>query len=70
MKNGLKTFIDLSLANLEKGLVATPASRESLDAFAMANNGSNDYLLAQMAVQFGVKLALEGIKEKMNEEGA
>jgi len=70
MENDLKMFIDLTLENLEKGLVATPTSRESLDAFAFANNGSNDYLLAQMAVQFGIKLALEVIKENMNEEGA
>ncbi len=59
----LKEYIDKELAKLEKSIVATPATRERLDNFAKSNNGEMDYLLTQMAVQFGYKLAMEEILE-------
>ena len=42
---------------LDKGLVATP-TEEYLNDFLNANNGSNDFLLTQMAKNYGYKLAL------------
>jgi len=58
-KEDLKVFIEAELKSLERGLVATPNTREDLESFAQANHGSNDTLLTQMAIQFGYKLGLE-----------
>ena len=50
---------------LDRGIVATPDSRENLESFAKANQGSMDILLMQMAMNFGYKLALENVKEEV-----
>ena len=62
----LKEYIDKELNKLERGLVATP-TEEYLNDFLNANNGSNDFLLMQMAKNYGYKLALLNIKDKLNE---
>jgi hypothetical protein len=61
----VKEFVTAELKGLEKGFVATPSSRESMEAFALANQGSMDILLMQMAIQFGAKMALERVLETM-----
>jgi len=58
----VKEFVTAELKGLEKGFVATPSSRESLEVFAKANGGSMDLLLMQMAIQLGAKMALENVK--------
>jgi len=70
MKN-IKAFITTELKGLERGFVATPACRENLEAFMQANHGSNDFLLMQMAIQYGAKIALENVAEAvaMAEQG-
>jgi hypothetical protein len=60
----LQSYIDKELKSLERGLVATPDTREHLENFAKANNGSMDILLMQMAMNYGYKIALENIKEQ------
>ena len=62
----MKEYIDNELSKLERGLVATP-TEEYLDEFAEANNGSNDFLLMQLAKNYGYQLALLNIKDKLNE---
>jgi hypothetical protein len=57
----LKEIISKELNKLNRSIVATPRSRENLDAFAKANQGSSDVLLTQMAIQFGYKLAMDTI---------
>jgi hypothetical protein len=47
---------------LDRGIVATPDSRENLESFAKANQGSMDLLLMQMAMNYGYKIALENVK--------
>ena len=64
--NQIKKHIDNQLSKLDRGLVATP-TEEYLDKFAEANNGSNDFLLMQLAKNYGYKLALLNIKDKINE---
>jgi len=59
----VKEFVTAELKGLEKGFVATPSSRESLEAFANANGGTMDLLLMQMAIQLGAKMALENVQE-------
>ena len=62
----IKEYINKELRKLDKGLVATP-TEQYLNDFLNANNGSNDFLLMQMAKNFGYKLALLNIKDKLNE---
>jgi hypothetical protein len=61
----LTEFVATELKGLEKGFIATPDSREQLEAFAKANGGSMDILLMQMAIQLGAKMALERVLETM-----
>ena len=53
---------------LSRGIVATPNSREDLEAFAKANRGSMDIILMQMAINFGYKIALENVQEELNNQ--
>lgn len=62
-----KEFIQVQLKNLNNGFVATPETRDNLEAFARANNGSMDIVLMQMAIQYGYKLALETVLETLPE---
>jgi hypothetical protein len=62
----LKEFVAVELKGLERGFIATPESRERLEAFAKANNGSMDIVLMQMAIQFGAKLAYELVQEQLD----
>jgi hypothetical protein len=57
----LKEIISKELNKLDRSIVATPNSRENLESFAKANQGSSDVLLTQMAIQFGYKLAMDNI---------
>ena len=63
----IEEYIGSELDSLSRSIVATPETRESLDAFSKSNQGSMDYLLTQMAVQYGYTLALNNIKEQLNE---
>ena len=64
MKN-VNTFIETELTNLDRGIIATP-NEDYLDRFTDANHGTNDFLLVQMAKQYGYKLALLAIREQLN----
>jgi len=64
MKN-VNTFIEVELAKLGRGIVATP-DEDYLDQFTDANNGCNDFLLMQMSKQYGYKLALLAIRKQLN----
>jgi len=63
----MKEFLERELFSLNRGLVATPNTRKDLEAFAKANQGSMDILLMQMAINFGYKIALENVQEKLQE---
>ena len=62
----MEKYINNELDKLERGIVATP-NQDYLLQFTEANKGSNDYLLMQMAKNFGYKLALLNIKDKLYE---
>ena len=62
MNTELTEYIDERLNQMDRGIVATPQSREYLTSFAKANHGSMDILLMQMSINFGYKMALESIK--------
>ena len=63
----VKEFIQVQLKTLNNGFVATPETRDNLEAFARANNGSMDIILMQMAIQYGYKIALENVVEALGE---
>lgn len=58
----LKSFIKQQKNILQKGIVSTYETRDDLEKFAKANNGSMDILLMQMSINFGYKKALENIE--------
>ena len=66
----MRDFLQAQFKMLDRGIVATPNTREDLEAFAKANNGSMDILLMQMAINFGYKIALENVKEELEKEAA
>jgi hypothetical protein len=66
MKEKLSKYINKELKQMDRGIVATPKSREYLESFADANNGSMDILLMQMSINFGYKMALENINNELN----
>ena len=63
----MEKFFEAQFKMLDRGLVATPKTREDLEYFAKANQGSMDILLMQMAMNFGYKMALENVQEKLEE---
>jgi hypothetical protein len=64
----MEKFFEEQFRMLDRGLVATPKSREDLESFAKANHGSMDLLLMQMAMNFGYRLALENFQEQVDKE--
>jgi hypothetical protein len=62
----LEDYINNELASLDRGLVATPKTREHLESFAKANQGSMDIILMHMAINYGYKIALENLKLKIS----
>ncbi len=66
----MEKFFEEQFKMLSRGIVATPNSREDLEAFAKANNGSMDIILMQMAMNFGYRLALENFQEQLDKEVA
>ena len=63
----IQDYIKDEIGKLDKGIVATPQNREYLESFCDANHGSNDFLLMQMAVQFGYKVALENVQDELKQ---
>ena len=61
----IKEYINKEIKMLDKGIVATP-TEQYLNDFSNANNGSNDFLLMQMAKNFGYKLALLNIQDELS----
>jgi hypothetical protein len=59
----LKDYLNTVLSNMDRGIVATPDTREHLESFAKANNGSMDIVLMQMAINYGYKIAMESVQE-------
>jgi len=59
----LQEFIAERFNQLSRGFVATPNSREDLEAFAKSNKGSMDLVLMQMAINYGYKMAMEDVQE-------
>ena len=61
----MKEFLKEQLNMLDRGIVVTP-NEEYLNDFAKANGVTNDFLLMQLGKNYGYKLALELVAEKLN----
>ena len=61
----IEEYVGKEIDSLDRSIVATPETRENLDSFAKANQGSMDMVLTQMAVQYGYKLALENVSAEL-----
>ena len=57
-------YIEKELKKLDRMIVATP-TEEYLESFASANHGSNDFLLMQLAKNYGYQLALVRLREEL-----
>ena len=66
--NKVTEYINKELKKMDRHIVATPESREYLDSFSKANQGSMDMVLTQMAVNYGYKIALENIANEIQAE--
>ena len=62
--NSIQKFISTKQQMLDRCIVATP-TEEVLDMFAQSNNGVNDFLLMQMAKNYGYQLALDHLTEQL-----
>ncbi len=62
--NPIQKFISTKQEMLDRGIVATP-TENTLESFAQANNGTNDFLLMQMAKNYGYQLALDHLTEEL-----
>ena len=66
MTEKIKDFVESELKMLDRGVIATP-TEDYLEDFSKANNGSNDFLLMQMAKNLGYKIALLNMKDRFYE---
>ena len=64
----VQDFIASELEMLDRQIVATPATREYLESFAIANSGSMDIVLMQMSMNYGYKIALQNVQEKLERD--
>ena len=49
---------------LDRGIVATP-SEKYLESFTKSNHGTSDFLLMQMAKNYGYQLAINNLKNQL-----
>ena len=58
-------YIDKELEQMNRSIIATP-NEDYLLQFTEANKGTNDYLLMQMAKNYGYKIALLNVQDEIN----
>tara|TARA_R110001583_G_scaffold175542_1_gene330123 strand:+ start:292 stop:492 length:201 start_codon:yes stop_codon:yes gene_type:complete len=63
----IQDYIKDEISKLDRSIVATPQNREYLESFAKATGGSG-FLLMQMAMNFGYKIALENVQDELNDK--
>ena len=59
----MEQFILNELKSLERGIIATPKTREDLESFASAC-GSGSLILMQMSMNYGYKIAMENLLDE------
>ena len=66
MKVEIKEYIQSEITKLDRSIIETPETFEQLEQFAKANGGTNDWVLMQMALNFGYKMGLNAVEHKVN----
>ena len=64
----IKEYLKQESSKIDRSIVATPESREALEAFATACGGTGTLVMMQMAIQFGYKMALDAVEYKLYKE--
>jgi len=64
METKIQEWLEDQQKMLDRGIIATPIE-EVLDMFAQSNNGANDFLLMQMAKNYGYQLAINNLKNQL-----
>ena len=64
METKIQESLEVQQKMLDRGIIATPIE-EVLDMFAQSNNGANDFLLMQMAKNYGYQLAINNLKNQL-----
>ena len=64
MTEKIKDFVEHELKMLDRGIVATPTEKY-LESFTKANNGVGDFLLMQLAKNYGYQLALDNLQNQL-----
>lgn len=57
----IKTYLKEEKERMRRSIIAVP-SGEYLEEFCKANHGTSDFLLMQMSILHGAKLALENVE--------
>ena len=60
----MEKFIKDQLSMLDRASIATPTEKY-LESFTKANGGSNDFLLMQLAKNYGYQLALRSMASEL-----
>ena len=60
----MEEFLKKQMEMLDRGIVSTP-DEQYLEGFARANGGSNDFLLMQLAKNYGYKLAIQVVADEL-----
>jgi hypothetical protein len=63
----IQNFIADGMDRLQSGIVAVPANRKYLEAFANSNQGSMDMVLMQLSINYGYKIALEDLQDEIKD---
>jgi len=62
--NPIQEWLNNQQEMLDRGIVATP-TEEYLERFTAANGGSGDFLLMQLAKNYGYQLALDNLQNQL-----
>ena len=62
--NPIQVWLNNQQKMLDRGIVATP-TEDYLESVAQSNNGVNDFLLMQMAKNYGYQLALDNLQNQL-----
>ena len=58
----LKNYLETELKKLDRGIVATPETREDLERYMKASCAEASALPMQLAMNYGYKIAIENVQ--------
>ncbi len=61
----LNEYFGSEFGKLDKSIISTPETRETLESFCKASGTGGWFLPMQFAMNFGYKMALENVKDEV-----